>query len=222
MKSRHLLSNDQYSYITSQGKVTNPSEQRKRIAEKIEQAFNTFDIILTEESVPQKFIDELFPSGRINKFLPYLIRYNQENLLQDEKNKQDIARQVINSGFSYFEDRYKETFLIKKQIEDMDGLLRSLDYISSVQQSDNEAMELYRTRARSKKPPNIVPEKDFWIAECIYCFNFSYGTNKTEKEAIKNLRHQKGCAFLKDVKKFDGRHKDLEIWRYIRTIPPRD
>ncbi len=28
--------------------------------------------------------------------------------------------------------------------------------------------------------------------------------------------------FLKDVKRFKGSHKDMETWRYIRTIPPRD
>lgn len=222
MKSQHLLSNDQHSYLTSQDKVPNPSEQRKRIAEKIEQAFNTFDIILTNQSVSPKFIDELFPSGRIFKFLQILIRFDQENLLQDERNKQEIARQVIDLGFNYFKDRYKETFLIQKQIEEMDGLLRMIQYVSDSEQADSEAMELYRTRIRAKKPPHIVPEKDFWVAECIYCFNYSYGTNKTEKEAIQNLNHQKGCLFLKDVKKFGGEHKDMEIWRYIRTISPRD
>ncbi|MCH6574048.1 MAG: hypothetical protein IH795_02410, partial [Bacteroidetes bacterium] len=71
-------------------------------------------------------------------------------------------------------------------------------------------------------PPNIVPEKDFWVAECIYCFNFSYGNNKTEAEAIKNLQHTKGCMFLIDIKRHGGRHRDLEVWRYIRTIPPRE
>jgi len=222
MKSQHLLSNDQHDYITSQNVVPNPSEQRRRISEKIEQAFNTFDIILTHETVPRKFVDDLFPARRIYDFLRTLIRYEQENSVQKEANKQSIAQYLLSSGFQYFQDRYKETFILKKQIEDIDSAIRSIDYISRAQQEDNEAMALYRARSRSKAPPNIVPEKDFWVAECIYCFNFSYGNNKTEEEAIKNLQHTKGCMFLKDIKRHDGRHRDLEVWRYIRTIPPRE
>ena len=222
MSSQHLLSNEQHRYLTSQDEITNPSEQRRRIAKTVQQAFKTFDIILISNSVPSTFVEELFNHERIQYFLDYLIRFEPENMLAEEANKQKIARDMIRYGFAYFQSRYKETNYLRKQIEQVNDLLSELDYLAQVQEDENESMELYRARSKLKKPPQIVPQKDFWLAECIYCFNYSLGTNKTEEKAIKNIHHSKGCMFPKDVKRFKGSHKDMEIWRYIRTIPPRD
>jgi len=222
MKSRHLLSNDQHTYITSQNDVINPSEQRRRISSTIEQAFNTFDIILTSDIVPRTFVEELFNHERMRPFLDILIRYEPQSMIAEEANKQKIARDMIQLGFRYFQSRYKKTSYLKKQIDEINSLLSELDFLSKVQQDENEAMEMYRARSKIKKPPQIVPSKDRWMAECIYCFSYSSGIDKTEKDAIKKIRHSKGCMFLKDVKRFKGTHKDMEIWRYIRTIAPRD
>jgi len=151
-----------------------------------------------------------------------LIRYDPENMLAEEANKQKIAREMIQLGFYYFQGRYKETNYLKKQIDEINNLLSELDYLAVVQEEETESMEMYRARSKMKKPPQLVPTKDFWIAECIYCFNYSSGTNKTEDKAIKNIKHSKGCMFLKDVKRYSGKYIDMETWRYIRTIPPRD
>jgi len=222
MISRHLLSNDQHRYLTSQKEVINPSEQRRRISNTIQQAFNTFDIILTSDFAPRTFVEELFNHERMKYFLDMLTRYDPDVMIAEEANKQRIAREMIRLGFAYFQSRYKQTNYLRKQIEEVNNLLSELDFLSKVQQDENEAMEMYRARRKMRTPPQIVPAKDFWIAECIYCFNCSFGNNKTEQEAIKKLRHSKGCMFLKDIKRFSGRHKDMEIWRYIRTFPPRD
>jgi len=222
MKSHHLLSNEQYSLLTSQKEVSNPSEQRRRITNTIEQAFKTFDVILTSDFVPSKFVEELFNHERVKYFLDNLVRYETENMLAEEANKQKIASDMIRLGCYYFQARYKETSFLTKQIDQIKELLLGLDYLAQSQQDENDAMELYRARSRLKKPPQIIPQKDFWTAECMYCFNYSSGSNKTEEKAIKNIHHSKGCMFLKDVKKFDGRHKQDVTWQYIRTIHPRD
>jgi len=110
---------------------------------------------------------------------------------------------------------------IKKQIEDINSLLSELDFLADAESYESDAMEMYRARKNVIKPPQIVPQKDFWSAECIFCF--SYGTGgKSEKDAIGRIRHSKHCMYPKDVKKFHGKHKDMEVWRYIRSIPPRD
>jgi len=222
MKSHHLLSNDQHRYITSQKDVINPSEQRRRISSTIEQAFKTFDIILTNDGVPRTFVEELFNHERMRYFLDMLIRYDSESMIAEESNKQKIARDMIELGFRYFQSRYKQTNYLRKQIEDINSLLSELDFLSETQQQENEAMEMYRARSKMRTPPQIIPSKDFWIAQCIFCFNGAYGNNKTEGEAIQKIRHSKGCMFSKDVKRFSGRHKEMEIWRYIRTFAPRD
>ena len=67
MKSHHLLSNDQYQYLTSQtDEVPNPSEQRSRISEKVEQIFSTLQIILNSNKIDQGFKDKLFDPSKVN------------------------------------------------------------------------------------------------------------------------------------------------------------
>ncbi len=221
MISQHLLSNAQHNYITSQTEIVNPSEQKKRISEKIEQAFNTFDIILTSKTLPQNFIDSHFTENLMQRFLSMLIRYDHENLLADEANKQTIARSMIQLGFAYFRDRYREVNHLKKQIDDINSLLSEIDYLSNQQITEKENMEMYRARIRAIEPPRIIPDKDFWNAECIYCFAESSGLSKNENEAIKNIRHRKGCKYIKSKRRFGGRHDEMLTWQYIRTIPPR-
>ena len=217
-----MLSNAQRDYITSQTEISNPSEQRKRISEKIDQCFNTFDVILTSQTPSQSFVDELFNDNRIHGFHTMLVRYDHENMLADEANKQRIARDMIQLGFAYFRDRYREVSHLKKQIDDIQSLLQELDFLSEQQIAEKENMELYRARVRAMDPPNIVPEKDFWIAECIYCYAYSLGLSKNENDAIKNIRHRKGCKYPKAKRRFGGRHDELLTWQYIRTFPPRD
>ena len=222
MESQHLLSSEQYSYISSQTEISNPSEQRKRISKKIDQAFKTFEIIITSKDPPPNFVNEIFESNKIRQFLDLLTRYEVEDSFSEDDNKQAIAREMISNGFAYFQRKYEKTNYIKNEIERINTLLIELDSFSQAEKYRSESMEMYKARSRAITPPQIVPSKDYWNAECIYCFRFSLGINKTEKEAIKNLKHSKGCMYLKDIKKVSSQNKDMENWRYIRTIPPRD
>jgi len=222
MESHHLLSPEQYLYITSQTDISNPSEQKKRISKKIDQAFKTFDIILTSKSTPPNFINKVFESEKIYQFLDGLMRYDKEDSFADDDNKQTIAREMIRNGFAYFQSKYEKASYLGGEIEKFNTLLIQIDSISQTEKYRSESMEMYKARSRAITPPQIVPDKDYWNAECIYCFAYSLGINKTEKEAIKNITHRKGCMFLKDIKKVSSKNKDMEIWRYIRTIHPRD
>ena len=221
MKSHHLLSPTQYQYLTSQDSITNPSEHRKRISLEVEKAFNTFDMILTSQYVSQEFKDKWFDVSTVEKFLDNFTRFDKQNSPSEEMIKQAICKIMITKGLDYFKGRYGEMELIKENIKQATSLVSAIEFLSNQEQYDNEAMEMYRVRSRSVRPNFLVAEKDFWVSECKFCFN-STSHAKTKKEAIKNLRHTKGCLFTKDVKKQGGRHKDYAIQRYIIIYPPRD
>jgi len=222
MKSQHMLSSEQYLYITSQTDIINPSEQKKRISKKIDQAFETFKIILNSKDPPSNLINEVFESEKIRQFLDRLMRYDKEDSFAEDDNKQTIAREMIRNGFAYFQSKYDKASYLGGEIEKINSLLMEIESLSQSEKYRSESMEMYKARSRAITPPQIVPDKDYWNAECIYCFRYSLGINKTEKEAIKNIKHSKGCMFLKDIKKVSSGNKDMEIWRYIRTIHPRD
>jgi len=81
MASHYLLSNEQYRYITSQKDIVNPSEQRRRISNTIDNAFKTFDVILTSFGAPKEFVDELFDNKKLKSFFEILIKYNSDNII---------------------------------------------------------------------------------------------------------------------------------------------
>jgi len=222
MKSRHLLSNDQYQYITSQNsKIPNPSEQRSRISEKVEQALNTFDIILTSQYVSQEYKDELFEETRIRNFLSNFARYDNQNLPSEESNKQAICKTMVSIGLDYFKSRYKKMKMVEKNIEQATSVLSLMSFLSQEQVYDEEVMKMYKARSRSVRPQLLVAEKDFWMAECKHCYNYSANA-KTEKEAIRNLKHTKHCLYTIDMKKHGGTQRDSIIQQYIVRYEPRD
>ncbi len=222
MKSRHLLSNDQYKHITSQNsEIPNPSEQRSRISEKVEQALNTFDIILTSQYVSQEFKDELFEDARIRNLLSNFARYDNQNLPSEESNKQSICKTMVSLGLDYFKSRYKKMKMVEKNIEQATSVLSLMSFLSQEQVYDEEVMKMYKARSRSVRPQLLVAEKDFWMAECKHCYNYSSNA-KTEKEAIRNLKHTKHCLYTIDMKKHGGTQRDSIIQQYIVRYPPRD
>ena len=132
MTSHYLLSEEQYRYITSQKDITNPSEQRKRISNSIDDAFKTFDVILSSNTSCE-FKDELFDDMKLKNFFEILIKYNPDGLISAESNKQKIARHMIFLGFLYFKYRYSKTNYLKKQIEDINSLLSELDFLADTE-----------------------------------------------------------------------------------------
>ncbi len=222
MKSRHLLSNDQYKHITSQNsEIPNPSEQKSRISEKVEQALNTFDIILTSQYVSQEYKDELFEETRVRNFLSNFARYDNQNLPSEESNKQAICKTMITMGLDYFKSRYKKMQMVEKSIEQATSVLSLISFLTQEEIVDEEVMKMYKARSRSIRPQLLIAEKDFWMAECKHCYNYSSNA-KTEKEAIRNLKHTKHCLYTIDMKKFGGTQRDSVIQRYIIRYEPRD
>ena len=51
----------------------------------------------------------------------------------------------------------------------------------------------------------------------MYCFNQSLHHAQTEQESIKNVKHDKDCIYLQDVKKYGWKYKKETTFQYIRT-----
>lgn len=217
-----MLSNDQREYLTSQNpKIPNLSEQRRRIGEKVAQSFSAFDQILTSPYISQEYKDQLFAEPIVKYFLINFSRYDNENTQSEEANKQEICKTMVTIGLDYFKSRYKKIKIIDKNIEQATSLLNMINILSRETIYDEEVMKMYKARSRSVRPQLLVAEKDFWMAECKHCYNYSSNA-KTEKEAIRNLKHTKHCLYTIDMKKFGGTQKDAIIQRYIIRYEPRD
>lgn len=211
MKSQHLLSNDEYAYITSQKDIhmssSKKSQCRTRIQAKVAQAFKTFEFVLKSEALSQKQKDAIFTDEQFKRLLRLATHYERSNSVKDENNKQSIARIGIAVGLEYYKTRYALTRLLSKKIEEAESLLGDLDYVSLQEQTRDEAIQLYLTRGSVKLPPRIVSVDGGWQAMCVVCWRTA--TGKTKDEAMKQIRHEAKCTYDR---------RDLD-W-CIRTYPP--
>ena len=221
MESHHMLSKDQYEYLTSQdSEVPNPSEQRRRISEKVHDIFNTLQIILNSNSIDQSFKDKLFLPDKISYFIDSLTLYDHENTTVQESNKQKIIIDLMWKVLLYFQSRYKETRFISKEINRFNDLAKDLQALALTEEREAEATIMYKTR-RLPTPPLVYAEKDFWVAECIFCFSYS-SLGKNREDSIKRIRHAKNCSFHKEMKRTGRKDKERVYEQFFKTLPPRD
>ncbi len=221
MKSHHLLSNDQYEYLTSQtNDVPNPSEQRRRISEKVEQIFNTLKIIVISNKIEQEFKDKIFDPNKISYFIESLTFYDPESTVAQESNKQKIIVDLMWKVLTYFQSRYKETKFISKEIARFHDLAKDLEELAQREEDETEATIMYKTR-KLPLPPLVYPKKDFWVSKCIYCFAYS-SLGKNKEDSIKRIRHSRNCSFHKEMKRLGKKEKERVDTQFIVTLPPKD
>jgi len=224
MESRHLLSNNQYFYLISQKNKTsasfNKSQDLSRITKTVEKCFNTFDFIIKSKEVSQEYKDKVFDSVKINDFFRHLTKFDETNSRKDELNKQEIVRSVMNMGTKYYQEKYKPTQFISKEIEKILDLLSELDTIAKQQSDDNEALELYRLRKKMKSPPNVRQKDTYWTSMCVHCYAHTWGAFQNKDEVILGLQHESGCSYHKEIKVAGKKNKDKVIDRYLKLIPP--
>jgi len=224
MESRHLLSPNQYLYLISQtdqlSSGFNKSQDLSRISKIVNRCFNTFDIILKSKEISQDFKDKLFDSVKVNDFFRSLTKYDETNSMKDELNKQEIVRSVMNIGAKYYQEKYKPTKFISKEIEKILDLLSELDSIAKQQSDQNEALELYRLRKKMKSPPDVRQKDTYWTSMCMHCYAYTTGPCHNEDEAMRGLQHEKGCSYHKEIKVVGKKNKDKVIKRYLKIIPP--
>ena len=209
-----MLSPQQYLFLTSQDtllpKNFNKSENLGRVTALVEKMFKTFQVILSSQKLDQSHITKFFPPDRIKEFLDFLISYDPTIPLKDENNKLTIAKQMMEIGFDYYLQRFKETKFFSQKILEVKQLLKDLNDLSNFQVEEEEKLQLYRLRREEKTPPDIrqMGGDTVWRARCEICWRWS--TGKLEIQTMKAIRHTKGCTYNKN---------DLE--NCIRTYQPR-
>ena len=222
MISHHMLSNDEYLYITSQKSKLpekyNIAQMRKRIETKINRAFKTFELIINSKELSQQYKDNIFPAEKIASILKGFTKYDDTSPIMEEENKQDIARELLYTGVQYFQSRYKKPRILFDEFFKMNKIVEELDEMSRQAVSETEGMELYRLRSRLPSPPLIGGSKMEWYALCIHCYNYASGN--TKNESWKNLRHEKRCTYNKEFRRFKGKNEKRVIEQYIKFIPP--
>jgi len=215
-----LLSNAQRLYLTSQdSEITNLSEQKKRIAEKVDQIFKTMQIILESKNLDQEFKDSLFTPQKVAIFIDRLTTYDPESTATQESNKQKIIIDLMNQSLTYFQSRYKEVF-IKKEIKIFEQFATDIVELTESKIAETKAQELYKTR-KSLMPPLLYPTRDTWTAMCDECHSYTT-LGKNEDDAMIRVRHSKNCSIHKE-KKLLGKDETerIKIQYYKITAPKK-
>ena len=221
MVSHHMLSKEEFSYISSQkSQNSNSSQHRKRIAEKVEKIFKTLRIIQDSKNLTQEYKDELFNPTEISHFINSLTEHNPDNTNAQEINKQEIILDLIQKIFAYYQSRYKNQPILIKEIMKFSQLASDIKETAENERSEDEASIMYRTRGKMPNPPLLMPEQDNWTALCIFCLQYS--AIGTKHEAIKHIRHTKNCTWHKEWKRFAKTDKVRVIEQYIKLIPPKN
>lgn len=221
MVSHHMLSKEEFSYISSQKpQNSNSSQHRKRIAEKVEKIFKTLRIIQDSKNLTQEYKDELFNPTEISHFINSLTEHNPDNTNAQEINKQEIILDLIQKIFAYYQSRYKNQPILIKEIMKFSQLASDIKETAENEKREDEASIMYRTRGKMPNPPLLMPEQDNWTALCIFCLQYS--AIGTKHEAIKHIRHTKNCTWHKEWKRFAKTDKVRVIEQYIKLIPPKN
>jgi len=180
------------SYLT--GKAYNKDilgTERNRAIRYVHRDFETFKYILRQDLFTQDQKNEFFSAQMIREFLYNFGLYDNENTEAEEQNKLDIAVSCIEVALGYLENRYDETALVTKEINNFKELMRMLIQITESKARDQRGLEFYKLRHRRLVPPLIRPAEKSFIAMCRICWETREDMDKDK--AMKQIRHKKHC-----------------------------
>ena len=200
MESHHLLSPNQYFYVTSQKDKLSPSFNKSqdvaRIKKEVEKAFNTFTLIFESSQFSPEEINEMFSYARFRDLLIDLLKFVPELTQAESYNKLQIAQTCLQYGLSYFQQQYKETSFFYDKINEFEKLIVALNIIAQQDAEEEESLKFYKTRGKMKLPPTIEPHETLTVAMCRICWEHYSGNSKSE--AVKKIRHKKHCPYDKN------------------------
>lgn len=212
MESQHLLSPNQYFYITSQNNRLSPSFNKSqdvaRIKKEVEKAFNTFTLIFESSVFSPSEINQMFPDGKIHDLLMDLLKYVPDLTQAESYNKLQIAQTCLRHGLSYFQRRYKEVSFFHEKIKELENLIAALNNIAQADANEEDGLKFYKTRGKMKLPPSVEPHETLTIAMCRICWEHYSADSKDE--ATKKIRHRKHCPYDKN-----------DLNRCIEIFPPK-
>lgn len=210
VKSQHLLSPNQYYFITSQHNKLSPSfnksQDLKRIEELIEQCHYTIDLLLKSKAIDLDYKDKLFNAKIVIPILRLLTQHDPEKQISETYNSQAIAKSMINLGVAYYELRYKNLQIVNSKIFEFRQLLNDIDEFSSFQRNYENNLRL-QMRRKKVAPPKINRTSE-WQAVCMGCLEKGCGID--DSDAINKVIHYERCLY-------DEKEKD----RWIKIYPPK-
>lgn len=129
--SRNMLSKSQIRFLQSQNYViTNKSENRKRIEEKVEGALNGLEEIVKSKRLDQEYKDKILPSKKVSEILKHMTYHKSKSSPKDEQNKFEIVNDMIMFGLLYYKIRFKKTRIIHSQINEFRNFVTMLQEFS--------------------------------------------------------------------------------------------
>jgi len=205
-----LIAPNLASYLT--GKAYNKDTlgiERNRAIRYVHRDFETFMYILRQDLFTQDQKNEFFPAQMVRQFLYNFGLHDIENTEAEEQNKLDIAVSSIEVALSYLENRYDETVLVRKEIDNFRELMRMLAQITETKARDQRGLEFYRLRHRRLVPPSITSAEKSFIAMCRICWETHEDMDRDK--AMKQVRHKKHCPYR------EGR----TLEQCIEVFPPK-
>jgi len=203
-----LISPNLASYLT--GKPYNreilPTD-RNRAIRYTHRDFETFKYILRQDKFTQEQKNEFFPASMIREFLYNFGLYDIENTEAEEQNKLEIATYSIEVALGYLENRYDESVLIQKEINNFRELIRMLQQITETKARDQRGLEFYKLRRRRLLPPFVTQAEKSFVAMCRICWE--YNNDMDRDKAMKQIRHYRKCPYDKN-----------DLKRCIEVFPP--
>ena len=187
------------SYLT--GKDYNKKHlhvNKKRAKENIEKYFYTFKYLNESKLLDQTEKNKLFPSNVIDSFFQSFQFYDISNTEEEEQNKLHIAVDGIERGLSYLQNRYTETSLVLKQVNEFKDFFRMLTQITEGKARDRKAIEFYKMRHRMMLPPFINQHEVHYVAMCRICWG--HNSHAEKNKAISGIRHGIKCPYDKSQK----------------------
>lgn len=214
MKSQNLLSSTEINWLKDPNLLlTNKSETRRRIREKIIKSLNTLDFVLSHSNdLDQEYWDSLFPAYTIIHIISKLTYYDDTRPSSADANKLAISGESIKLGFKHYQSRFKKTKFFYTKIMEINDLLSTINEFVTREGSESTESKLYTMRKKwGGVPPEImtVGLDSEWRSLCMMCYNWSTGKNKTE--SIHKIKHHVNCKYNKIMSQ-----------RFIHTLPPRN
>jgi len=182
---------------------------KKRAIKKVHDYFYTFEWILDSELLSQKYKNEMFNANVLSSFGDKFQFYDPHNTEAEEQNKLQIAVNDIDRGIHYFQNRYDETTLVYKQLQEVQESLQMLRQVTARKAEDEKGIEFYKIRHTMLLPPTIKQRETTYTVMCRICW--SHNEDQDRKIAIKKISHSRRCPYDRN---------DLE--RCIEVIPPKN
>jgi len=222
MKEHYGLSQAQLRYLNGQDmpKSFNVSKEKKRIKNKAEQAWSIFLPILNSKIVDPQYKDEIFSHSRFETFLNELIKTERSYPASQEINKMNIAKMMIQKGFSFYQTRFELNPIINDEIQKIWSLLEMVQSLVDQELRNLKQADIIRMRKGQIHPP-IIKRDEFYHARCVECWAYDLNISHSAEDVVFNITHNDGCGYLLQAKDADHFKHQVLNEQFIQIFLPK-